>query len=123
MEKLLKTGKTKSIGISNFSRAELDRLLQETDIVPAVHQLEHHPWLQQKDFIKYNQNKGIHVTGYSSLGNQNETYNSGEKVQPMISDPVLVDIAKKNNKSPAQIALGMSMSYNLFLLSGLQYDS
>ena len=65
MEKTLKSGKTKAIGISNFSRAELERLLKETTVVPADHQLELHPWLQQKDFIEFNRSKGIHITQYS----------------------------------------------------------
>lgn len=44
MEALLKTGKTKAIGISNFSKKELDRILNECDVVPAAHQFELHPW-------------------------------------------------------------------------------
>lgn len=47
MEKCMKAGKAKAIGISNFSKAEVDRLLKETNVVPAVHQMECHPWLQQ----------------------------------------------------------------------------
>lgn len=84
MEKLLKTGKTKAIGISNFSRAELERLLKETSVVPAAHQLELHPWLQQKDFIKFNQSKGIHITQYSPFGNQNEIYYSGKNISKLM---------------------------------------
>lgn len=106
MEKLLATGKVKSIGVSNFSRAELERLLRETDVAPAVHQFEHHPWLQQSDFVEFNQNKGIHVTAYSPLGNQNQSYTATDKSPPLISDPVLIEVGKKYNKSPAQIALG-----------------
>jgi alcohol dehydrogenase (NADP+) len=46
MERVLKTGKTKAIGVSNFSKAELERLLQETSVVPAAHQVELHRTLQ-----------------------------------------------------------------------------
>lgn len=80
MEKLLKTGKTKAIGISNFSFAELKRLLAETSVVPAAHQLELHPWLQQKEFIEFHREKGIHITQYSPFGNQNEIYDAGKNM-------------------------------------------
>ena len=58
MEKLVKNGKAKAIGISNFSKAETERILKECEIVPAAHQLECHPWLQQKDFLKWHAEKG-----------------------------------------------------------------
>ena len=65
MEKTLKTGKTKAIGISNFSKAELERLLKEASVVPAAHQIELHPYLQQKDFDEFHRTNGIHVSQYS----------------------------------------------------------
>ena len=78
MEQLLKTGKAKAIGVSNFSRAELERLLSETSVVPAVIQMELHPWLQQKEFCQFIKSKGIHITQYSPFGNQNESYDKGK---------------------------------------------
>lgn len=106
MEKVLKSGKTKAIGISNFSRAELERLLKETSVVPAVHQLELHPWLQQQDFAEFNKSKGIHITQYSPFGNQNETYSGGKEMGKLMEDPTLVEIGKKYGKNGAQVALG-----------------
>lgn len=61
MEKLVKTGKTRAIGISNFSRAEVEQILEEGSIVPAAHQIENHPWLQQNEFTEWLGHKGIHV--------------------------------------------------------------
>ncbi|KAK2861204.1 hypothetical protein FQN49_004437 [Arthroderma sp. PD_2] len=107
MEKLVKAGKTKAIGISNFSKAETERLLEKTSIVPAVHQLELHPWLQQASFIAYLKTKGIHVTQYSPLGNQNETYKQDGK---MLESPVLTAVAKKYNKSAPQVALAWGIN-------------
>jgi alcohol dehydrogenase (NADP+) len=106
MEKLQVSGKTRAIGISNFSRAELDQLLQSSTIVPATHQLELHPWLQQKRFVEYNKSKGIHVTQYSPFGNQNEIYTGPEHIGKLIEDPVLNEVGKKYGKSGAQVALG-----------------
>ncbi|KAL9098522.1 MAG: hypothetical protein Q9187_009645, partial [Circinaria calcarea] len=87
MEKALKAGKTKAIGISNFSRAELERLLKETSVVPAVHQLELHPYLQQQSFADFHKSRGIHITQYSPFGNQNEIYDSGKNMGKLIDDP------------------------------------
>ena len=107
MDKALKTGKTKAIGVSNFSKAEMERLLQKTSIVPAVHQMECHPWLQQHEFTAWHRAKGIHVTHYSPFGNQNALYGSKGATGKLIEDPVLAEVGKKYNKNAAQVALGM----------------
>ncbi|KAF3481480.1 aldehyde reductase [Arthroderma uncinatum] len=107
MEKLIDAGKTKAIGISNFSKGETERLLKNTTVVPAVHQLELHPWLQQPAFIAFLKSKGIHVTQYSSLGNQNEMY---EQAGKMLDSPVLTAVAKKYNKTAPQAALAWGIN-------------
>ncbi|KAJ8061153.1 hypothetical protein OCU04_010228 [Sclerotinia nivalis] len=111
MEKLIETGKTKAIGISNFSRKELENLLKETSIVPAVHQLELHPWLQQTGFCEFNKSKGIHITQYSPFGNQNDIYDSGKGIGKLMDDPTIVEIGKKYNKSGAQVALAWGIAH------------
>ncbi|KAH9865819.1 hypothetical protein J1614_009406 [Plenodomus biglobosus] len=110
MESCLKSGKTRAIGISNFSRAELERLLNETHIVPAVHQVELHPYLQQASFAAFHDEMGIHVTQYSPLGNQNEIYDKGKDMGKLIDDPVLVDIGRQHGKSGAQVALAWGIA-------------
>lgn len=123
MEKLVATGKTKAIGISNFGRAELDRLLEHTTIIPAVHQMELHPWLQQKGFCDYHQSKGIHVTQYSPLGNQNPIYrqdngagaDTGATVR-LIDDPALVTVGDKYQKTGAQVALAWGIAHGRSVL-------
>lgn len=107
MEKLISTGKVKAIGVSNFSKAEMERLLENATVPPAVHQLEGHPWLQQRSFADWHKQNNIHVTHYSPFGNQNEIYSREGKIGRLIEDPVLVSIAKKTGKTPAQVALGM----------------
>ena len=68
MEKLLGTGKVRSIGVSNFSVALLEVLLKETTIVPATNQVEMHPCLPSFELKKYCDEKGIVLTAYSPLG-------------------------------------------------------
>jgi alcohol dehydrogenase (NADP+) len=106
MEKLLGTGKVKAIGVSNFSKAQMEHLLKNTSVVPAVHQIECHPWLQQTDFVNWHREKGIHITHYSPFGNQNEIYGA-KHLGKLIESPELVEIGKKYGKSGAQVALGM----------------
>lgn len=116
MEKLVKSGKTKAIGISNFSKAELERILKECEIVPASHQLECHPWLQQKDFIKWNESKGIHITQYSPFGNSNTSYDKGQKLGRLIDEPLLAEIGKKYGKTGPQVALAWGICHGRSVL-------
>jgi alcohol dehydrogenase (NADP+) len=106
MEKLLETGKTKAIGVSNFSKAEMQKLLAKTSVVPAVHQMEFHPWLQQHEFSEWHNQKGIHITHYSPFGNQNTTYGLKAGFGKLIDEPVLAEIGKQYGKTAAQVVLG-----------------
>jgi alcohol dehydrogenase (NADP+) len=72
MEKLYKSGKARAIGVSNFSKAEMERLVNEASVVPAAHQIECHPYLQQHDFAEWHKSRNIHITQYSPFGNSNE---------------------------------------------------
>lgn len=60
--------------------------------VPAAHQVELHPWLQQREFSEWHKSKGIHVTQYSPFGNQNEIYSGGKDMGKLMDDPVLVEV-------------------------------
>lgn len=112
MEKLVAKGKCRAIGVSNFSKAELERLLGEVSIVPAVHQLELHPYLAQPEFLAWHKSKGIHVTAYSPFGNANEIYDRGKNMGKLIDDPVLAAIgrSKYGGKNGAQVALAWGIA-------------
>lgn len=107
MEALITNGKVKAIGVSNFSKKEIQRVVENSEITPAVHQMEIHPWLQQTEFMKFHQESGIHVTQYSPFGNQNEIYGGREDYGQLVNDEQLVEIGKKYGKTSNQIALGM----------------
>lgn len=64
MEKMLESGKVKAIGVSNFSRKNLEVLLKEAKVVPAVNQVECHPYLPQNGLAEYCASKGIVLTAY-----------------------------------------------------------
>jgi len=110
MEKTLQSGKTRAIGVSNFSLAEMKRLLKETSVVPASHQIEMHPYLQQKAFAEWHRANNIVITQYSPFGNQNEVYGSGQNIGKLIDDPVLAEIGTKYGKSGAQVALAWGVT-------------
>lgn len=80
MEKLLDTGKVKAIGVCNFNKAEIERIVKEGKVPPAMHQVEMHPWLQQTEFAEWHKAKGIHMTQYSPFGNLNQTYDAGKNL-------------------------------------------
>ncbi|EEB06938.1 glucose 1-dehydrogenase [Schizosaccharomyces japonicus yFS275] len=109
MEGLVKSGKVKNIGISNFNNEELDRILKVAEIPPAVHQMETHPYLKQTEFIEKHKKLGIHVTAYSPLANQNALY--GNAVPKLIEHKTLVDIAKTKGEgvTGANIAISWAV--------------
>lgn len=69
MEALVKKGKLRAIGVSNFSAAKIEEIWDAAEIKPAVNQIELHPYFAQLDFVKYCQDKGLVVEAYSPLGN------------------------------------------------------
>jgi len=96
MEKVHKDGKSKSIGVSNYHEHHLDDLLKQAQIVPAVNQIECYPYLTQEALIKYCLEKGIRPEAWGPLG-------AGQT--DIFTNPVIVEIAKKHGKSPAQVVL------------------
>jgi diketogulonate reductase-like aldo/keto reductase len=109
LEALQKKGKTRSIGVSNFTIAHLSELLAERETVPAVNQVEFHPYLYQQDLLAFCRAKGIVVEAYSPLTH-------GERLE----DPKLVAIAKKYSspkaKSTAQILIRWALQHGLVVL-------
>ncbi|KAF4215324.1 hypothetical protein CNMCM8980_006773 [Aspergillus fumigatiaffinis] len=96
MEKLLATGKTKAIGVSNYSKRYLEQLLPEVTVVPAVNQIENHPSLPQQEIVDFCKEKGIHITAYSPLGSTGS---------PLFTAEPIVAVAKKRGVSPASVLL------------------
>ena len=88
MEKLLQTGKVRAIGVSNFNIRGLEDLLSKTKVVPAVNQIEAHPYLQQPELVAYCQSKKILIEAYSPLGNNQ----SGEP--RTVDDPLVAELAR-----------------------------
>nr|AAD22264.1 aldose reductase ALDRXV4 [Xerophyta viscosa] len=94
MEKLVKVGLVRDIGISNFTVKKLEKLLNFAEIKPSVCQMEMHPGWRKHKMFEICRKYGIHTTAYSPLG-------SSER--DLLSDPTVLKIANKLNKSPGQL--------------------
>lgn len=97
MEKLLETGKTKAIGVSNFNIRRLKELLATANVKPATNQIEVHPYLQQPELHKFCRDNGILIEAYSPLGN-NQT---GEP--KTVEDKEVHAIARSLGIDPGQV--------------------
>jgi diketogulonate reductase-like aldo/keto reductase len=106
LEQLLADGKVRAIGVSNFMPEHLDRLLAETSVVPAVNQIELHPYFQQTALQSVHAENGILTQAWSPIGGVT-SYGGGEK--SAFDDPTLLDIARQHGKSAAQVMLRWHM--------------
>ena len=103
MQKLIKTGLTKAIGVSNYNIPKLEKLLNDpgVTIVPAANQVEMHPLLPQNDLVKYCKEKGIMVECYSPLGSTGA---------PVLQNETLLKHAQEADVSPATLAISWSVA-------------
>ncbi|EDW58475.2 aldo-keto reductase family 1 member B7 [Drosophila virilis] len=110
MEKLVASGLTKSIGVSNFSKEQLARILQNCKIRPANNQIEHHVYLQQRDLVDFCKAENVVVTAYSPLGSKgiakfNAALGIVRDLPDLMDIPEVKEIAAAHKKTPAQVLL------------------
>lgn len=95
LEKLHRSGRIRAIGVSNYMIPHLDELLAEAEIVPAVNQIEYHPYLQSKPLAETCRRRGIQLEAWSPL----------QQAGSLLADPVLARIAERHGKTVAQVVL------------------
>ena len=95
-------GLTRSIGVSNFTIPLTDKLLDQINIVPAVNQVEFHTFLYQKELLAYCRDKDIQIEAYSPIARAK-----------FLDNDVLQRIAKKYNKTAAQVMLAWCLNHDL----------
>lgn len=103
--KLQQEGKATSIGVSNFNPGHLQRLIDETRVVPAVNQIELHPRFQQRALRQFHAEKGIATESWSPLG-------QGK----FLEDETIGRIARKHGKSPAQVIIRWHLDNGLIVI-------
>jgi 2,5-diketo-D-gluconate reductase A len=100
LERLQSEGRVRSIGVSNFHPAHLQRLLDETDVVPAVNQIELHPLLPQDEPRAFHAAHGIATEAWSPLARGGD----------LLGDPVVTGIADRLERTPAQVVLAWHLA-------------
>jgi diketogulonate reductase-like aldo/keto reductase len=103
LEKLLADGTVRAIGVSNFMPQHLSRLLAETSVVPAVNQIEVHPYFRQSEVLDADAQHGVLSQAWSPIGGIT-FYRDGSKGSTL-EDPAIAEIAAAHGKSPAQVML------------------
>lgn len=106
LEKLYKDGRVKAIGVCNFEIEHLERLLSECDVVPALNQIECHPYLAQNDLKEFCAKHDIFVEAWSPLDQGGE----------VLQDETVQQIAQAHGKSPAQVVLRWHLQNNTIVI-------
>ncbi|KAJ5712787.1 hypothetical protein N7493_009255 [Penicillium malachiteum] len=120
MEELYKAGKVKAIGVANWSIPYLEELKKKWTVVPAVNQVELHPFLPQHALKEWCDKHGILLEAYSPLGS--EGLNDLQRLiwvffgAPLMFDPAIQDIAKKNDVSPATVLISYHINRGTVVL-------
>jgi diketogulonate reductase-like aldo/keto reductase len=104
-ETFLADGRARAIGVSNFSTEHLSRLIERTDVVPAVNQVELHPYFTQPALREVHAELGIATQAWSPLGGVLVYVPGSDESRGPLTDPVITDLAAKYGKTPAQIVL------------------
>ncbi|KAI4469208.1 aldo/keto reductase [Holotrichia oblita] len=124
MEQQVKKGLVKSIGLSNFNISQVQKIYNSAEIKPAVLQVEMHAYLQQDELIEACKRMNIAVTAYAPLGSpaaaQHFTakyrYNNFKILPSLITNPLVVELAKKYNKTSGQILLRHLLEKNIIVI-------
>jgi 2,5-diketo-D-gluconate reductase A len=112
LEKLLADGKVRAIGVSNFMPEHLTRLLAETSVVPAVNQIEVHPYFRQSDLLALHAEHGILSQAWSPIGGITFYPGFGEDRKSTLEDATIRGIAEAHGKTPAQVMLRWHLQKN-----------
>ena len=109
LETLLADGKVRAIGVSNFMVDHLTRLLDRAQVVPAVNQIESHPYFAQADVQAFGEQHGILAQAWSPIGGI--TFYRDSEHTSTLQDPTITAIAEAHGKSPAQVMLRWGLQH------------
>ena len=112
LERAVKSGKVRSIGISNYYTPEdYEYIAGDAEIPPAVVQNENHPYYQNTELQKYLQRSGVFIESWYPLGGRGHT-------QELFADPVIAEIAQAHRKSPAQVIIRWHIQAGYIVIPG-----
>ncbi|KAI1807813.1 Aldo/keto reductase [Daldinia bambusicola] len=110
VEKIKESGKSKSIGVSNFEQADIEVILQTAKTIPAINQIEYHPYHQHGNLIEYLRSKNIAVSAFSPLA-------AATKASPGPLDGTYAELAQKCGVTPSDIALRWVIDQNVVAIT------
>lgn len=110
MEEIHASGKAKSIGVSNFLQKDLEAILKTAKIVPAINQIEYHPYLQHGNLVEWMKGKGIAASAYAPL-------TAAIKATPGPLDETYKELAKKYDVTVGEIALRWVIDQDIVVLT------
>ena len=105
MEKLLKDGYVRAIGVSNFHAHHLEPLLEQSEIVPVVNQIEFHPYLNQQKMLEYNTAHNIRTEAWAPIAKGR-----------VLKEKMITELAEKYGKTPAQVVLRWELQKGLIII-------
>ena len=105
LQTLYEQGRVRAIGVSNFETGQLAELLARTDVVPAVNQIQVHPYFSEPGVRAFNQENGILTEAWSPIGGVNRYWTDAAGMKDPLQDPVITALAVKYHKTPAQVIL------------------
>jgi methylglyoxal/glyoxal reductase len=105
MIRILREGKARAVGVSNYTIVDIKELLYNSDVVPAVNQVEFHPFLYQQELLRFCKNNKIQLEAYSPL-------TRGKRLR----HPMVVKIGKKYGKTPAQILIRWGLQHDIIVI-------
>ena len=97
LEAAYKAGKLRAIGVSNFNEAEISQVIEQCDVMPAIVQMECHPYFPRTDMKPFLAERGIAVQSWYPLGGRGNTV--------ILDEPVIAELAAKYGKTPAQVIM------------------
>jgi 2,5-diketo-D-gluconate reductase A len=117
---LQQQGHVRSIGVSNFDRDHIERIITETGVTPAVNQIELHPLFQQRDFRGYHTRRNIRISSWSPLGPGTSSsfwwHSHGHTTDGnALEHPAVGALAKKHGKTAAQVIIRWHLQEGLLL--------
>ncbi len=112
--RLLAEGRTRAIGVSNMNAEQLARLIDRTGVVPHVNQVELHPFFTQTELRKTHERLGIATQAWSPIGGvMRYVTDHPETAASPLSHPVVIGLAKKRSKTPAQVVLRWHLQHGV----------